>query len=410
MPQPTSLWFPIRDLRHIVDHAAVSPRVDPDPRFGDQPVLRLFAQGDFFYLSSNAVPGLLVDAFDPASAQRVYALGHSHHSSGLSFPASVDRYGTPVHLGSIPVTSGLGGLFGPLLHQVHSAARTGREWLVITPPAVDAADGRVALEWELHPFPHPVRPAAWRTVRVEIFGAPGRWAGEVVDNATENGWLLPRFTRAVAEELVAAFAGLTASGVLPHPVTVPRLTDAGPDAVPEPVDGDQDIVGPDADGFYRVGAGRWPWASRDLMPDGLLMPYPGCAQEGIDPVEVPAPGQDAFVGMGCLMWLDAVGDMVVRSLDEEDGLDPSEPPGSPEYGNLDPDAEWRFRAVEHALRLAGARRPAVSRLAAGLTPGEVDDLIAAGADVLDERDRGVTEAQRDLVARVGRNAEHSPRG
>jgi len=142
----------------------------------------------------------------------------------------------------------------------------------------------------------------------------------------------------------------------------------------------------------------------DLMPEGLLMPYPGCAQPDIDPTQVPALGQDAFVGMGCLMWLDADGDMVVRSLDDEEHLDPSEPPGWPEYANLDPDGEWRFRAVEHALRLAAARTTAPSGLVAGLSPGEVDTLVAAGADALDERYDALTDANPDLVARVRRNA------
>src|SRR5439155_1377036 len=84
--------------------------------------------------------------------------------------------------------------------------------------------------------------------------------------------------------------------------------------------------------------------------------YTGPHPPGIDPAELPAPGRDAFTGLGCLMWLDDQHDLVLRQT-YDGGFDPTDPPQPPEYGGLDPDAEWAFRAVEHALRNITTARP-----------------------------------------------------
>lgn len=322
-----------------------------------------------FYLSTNAIPALLVDAFDPSSVQRVYALGHSHHSSGTSYPAPEDRYGPPTLLGALPLRTDRQKLFGALLDQLGTAARHGRDWLVVT------LDPAGHLDWYLHPTPHPAPAAEWRTVRLELFGLPGVWPGQIVTNDTHLGWLRPRFTRPVAEQLAAA---ITAATWLPHLVTPIQLT---PDLTSDPADTSHngiEVVGPDPDGFYRVGDG-WHWASLDLLPNGILAPYTGPHQPGIVPAELPAPGQDAFTGLGCLMWLDDQHVLVLRQT-YDGGFDPTDPPQPPEYGGLDPDAEWAFRAVEHALRNATTARPTYTGLAAAFTPEEIEALIITAAD------------------------------
>src|SRR5262249_2838190 len=138
------------------------------------------------------------------------------------------------------------------------------------------------------------------------------------------------------------------------------------------------LVGADPDGFFRVRPG-WPWVSLDLLPDGLLMPYTGPTEPDVDPTQLPPLGQPAFTGAGYLMWLDPDNNLVLRPADT-DGVDPQDPPGPADYGTLDPDAEWQFRAVEHALRNATGAVP--TGLAAAFTPEEVQALILTAADAV----------------------------
>jgi hypothetical protein len=137
------------------------------------------------------------------------------------------------------------------------------------------------------------------------------------------------------------------------------------------------LVGPDPDGYFRVGPG-WPWVSLDLLPNGLLTPYTGPAQPDIDPAQLPSVGQPAFTGLGYLMWLDHHGNLISRTIDDGH-LDTADEPGIPEYGNLDPDVEWQLRAVEHALRKA-TTVPVPAGLAAAFSADEVEALIITAAD------------------------------
>lgn len=238
----TELWFPVADLLPLLDHCMIAYGHAPDPEHGAAPLLHLSAQGDeLFSLTTNAVPALLVDAFDPASAQRVYAIGHGHTISGATYPADVDRYGPPVQLASIPLTTGRPGPFGHLVDQLRGAARVGCDWLVLT---LDP-DGR--LDVSVRPTPHPAPPARWRYARLELVCLPGRWPAQFVDNATHQGWLLPRFSREVAQQI----ADLAATDAVPHPLTLIELTDTP--AAQLPATAPRRLVGPDPDGYYRLG-------------------------------------------------------------------------------------------------------------------------------------------------------------
>gem|GEM_PF-3757410 len=364
----TQLWFPIADLLPLADRCQTAYRHDPDPEHGPIAVLHLTSQGDeLFYLSCNALPALLVDAFDPASTQRVYALGYGHDIGGLTYPADVDRYGPPVLLASIPVNTGP---LGRLADRLHHAARIGCDWFVL----VLHPDGR--LEPSMRSMPHPAPPARWRYARLELACLPGVWPGQFVDNATHDGWLLPRFSQEIAQQIAATIADMAAAGPLPYPLSLIELTDTP--AARLPATGPSRLVGPDLDGYFRVGPG-WPWVSLDLLPDGLLMPYPGPTEPDIDPAQLPAPGQPAFTGLGYLMWLDHHLNLALRTIDDGH-VDPADEPGIPEYGNLDPDVEWQLRAVEHVLRKATAGPPRTG-IAAEFTADEVEALIITAADV-----------------------------
>lgn len=248
---------------------------------------------------------------------------------------------------------------------------------------------------ELHPFPHPAPAAQWRAVRLELAGLPGCWPGEIVTNATFQGWLLPRFAPPVAARLAA---DLAAAELLPGGVTRVTLTDTADTGDPHP-------VGVDGDGCYRIGTG-WPWVSPDLLPDGRQAPYTGPWPSGIDPAELPAHGQDTFTGMGCLMWLATGGDLVVRSVypggefAATGGFDPTDVAGLPEYGNLDPDAEWRFRAVEHALRRAATDQVTVTGWVAAFTAAEIEALVATAAEAVCLGVEGLGARQLDLARRA----------
>jgi hypothetical protein len=294
----------------------------------------------------------------------------------VTYPADEDRYGTPTRVGSIPLAAGRRrGLFGQLLDRLRGASRVGCDWLVLTTgtetigtetvgtEAVGTENPDVQLRWEVSPLPHPAPAAQWRDVRLEIFGLPGSWPGQVVTNATYRGWILPRFTPPVAAQIAAVLAEATD---LPRLVTRVRLTAAAVhgdavhgdavrgDAVHrDAVHGrDEELVALDPDGFYRIGEG-WPWVSPDLLPDGRLLPYSGPHQPGIDPADLPTIGQDAFVGMGCLMWLDEHGDLVLRSIYDE-GLDPTDPPGA--TGVRQPRSRRRMAVPRRRARTAQGRR------------------------------------------------------
>jgi hypothetical protein len=358
------LWFPIGDLLPLVQDS-LTRGAQHDPRYGAQPVLWLMAQGRLRYLASNALPPLLIDAFDPTSRQRVYAIGHSYHCGGRSFPADQDRHGTPVRLGSIPLLAEPGHpRFPQLLDQPRGAARIGCEWLVVH------LDTDGPTRWELHPFPHPTPVATWRQVRLELFGVPGSWPGQIVTNATHHGWLLPRFTPPVAAQIVTVLAQ---TPDLPRPLTPVRLTNAA--HIGEP-----GLLGADPQGFHRLGQG-WPWVSPDLLPHRQLLPWDGTDQPGIDPAELPAVGQDTFTGTGALMGLDEHGNLVLRPMNP-DGFDPLAQAGPPEYGTLDPDAAWQLRAVEHALRKAADNRVVLTGPAATFSAAQIEALLITAADAV----------------------------
>jgi hypothetical protein len=384
MPEHESieLWFPIPDLAPLVEHCMAARSLQPDPRYGAQPVLHLIAQGVLFYLSTNAHPPLLVDAFNPNSRQRVYAVGHSYHVPGVSLPAD-PRHGTPHYRGSLPLITGhRDAILGQLVDRLRRASRIGDQWLVVT---IDP-DGR--LQWEVCPLPHPAPAAKWRDVRVEMFGLRGSWPGQVLTNDTRRGFLLPRFVPDVARQLVAT---LGAAPHLPRQVAPVVVSDA-------PDTGDPHQVGPDDDGFYRVGPG-WPWVSLDLLPPGRLLPHLSPPPPGIDPTALPAHGQDTYTAMGYVMWLDDSGQLALRAV-YDTGVDLCEPVGQPEYGDVDPEVGWQLRAVEHALRLAGAARVTVTGLAARFTPAQIEALLITAAHAVQEGTETLSVSQRDLAARV----------
>ncbi len=378
----TELWFPIADLLPMVDHR---PRVVAGrlaPRLPEQ--LLLMGQGRLRYLVTDAAPPLLVDALDPASVQRVYAVGYSYHAGSESWPADPDRHGIPVQLGAVALD---GTERPPLISQLHTATSRRCDWLVLT--LTLTADRR--LRWQTQPLPHPAPAVQWRLARLEVHGLPGSYPGEFADNGTDFGWLTARFTRDVAEQIATAVNTLAG---LPAGMTLISIVDGAND--PD----NETTVGVDPDGFWRVGVG-WRWVSAELAPDGQLVPFTGPTPSTVEPDELPAIGQDVYWSLGCLMWLDDTGDLVVRTAYDDGRFDPLDSCGPPEYGNIDPEAEWRFRAAEHLLRQVSDLRRRISPLASSFSPAEVEQLLVAASHAIPStRSPALTRRQLDLSGQL----------
>ncbi len=150
---------------------------------------------------------------------------------------------------------------------------------------------------------------------------------------------------------------------------------------PQDSGGHPATIDADVHGFYRVGAGNWPWASRTLLPAGRLHRFVGLRHRTDSLIALPAAGQDVFTGNGALMWL-VDGALVTRPVVEDgtpgagwerlplDGIgciDVDEEPAPPTYPTLDATTAMQLRAVEHLLRLIApvAAPPAASAGTAG---------------------------------------------
>lgn len=344
------LWFHVPDLKVPVVHAADAAAHDPGGVAG--PALHLYAQGRLRYLASNGRPALLIDPFDPHSAHRVYAVGHAHTDTrGLTVPAG-PAAGRPRLLAVLPLT-------GPdphasLIKQLFAACGTAR-FLAVTVTAAGPA-------WRVTALPRPRPPARWVAAHLHLPGLRHAYLGEIVPTVSWRGWCLPRFTPRTAATIAAEVNALPRAA-LRRGLTRLRLTEAPQPDPAVPGHGGVLTVGPDPDGFYRIGAGRWPWvdlgALSDLGWDTDLTVFAGPVPAGADPATVPAPGQLVYNDGAELTWR-AGRRIVSRPFDDDGVLDPDIPPEplTVDYRDgREARALMAFRAIEHLLRTAPAPTP-----------------------------------------------------
>ncbi len=165
---------------------------------------------------------------------------------------------------------------GPM-RTLHEAASGGCRWLVVDLTG-DAPRLRVRRSRE-----DPAGPgAAWVAAQVQIAGLMGPYVAQVADGYTWRGFAVPRFTRDVVAAIIADNHTLAAGcppGTLEHIRRRGDLVEivGAPGTPSERVE----VVAPDADGRYRIGAYRWYWETTD--PTGYPATTPTARQPATRP-------------------------------------------------------------------------------------------------------------------------------
>ncbi|SRR6266545_703202 len=110
----------------------------------------------------------------------------------------------------------------------------------------------------------------WEPARVEIDEGPGPYDAEILVDQRWSGWVIPRFTRAVAQRVAA---DITTTNTAPHvhPLDAEVLRFDGDDVllVRAPGTAEEEVlerVEPDADGRYGIGGFRWCWSRTEAAP------------------------------------------------------------------------------------------------------------------------------------------------
>ncbi|MEU8075998.1 hypothetical protein AB0B31_11150 [Catellatospora citrea] len=361
-PRNEELWFMLRDVRNLLSHLR-----ERRPAHGQPPALRLWAQGRLRCLDTNTADPQLINPFDPATTQRVYAYGHAHHDgNGITAPATqlIDR---PMLIATLPV--GYGSDTDAVLNR---AEIENHDTLSIT-----------ILNGQPHPsshlLPRPQTPGRWHTTEVALLGVPGTFRGQYLDNVTADGYAYVRLPWTAVQQLRTALGELRE---LPAGVASMTLPDLSVDR-------------PGGHGWYPIGNG-WPWVCPELVGPGTLLPY---LQTLGDDHGLPQYGQNTFTTSDMLLWLDQHGSLLSRTMSAYGQPHPGEAPAPIDYASLPVCEQLRLRAIEYTLRTAAATTTTVTGLAALFSPAEIEELILAAAQ-LATGPEPLTGSQNTLIQRV----------
>ncbi|MGH3737568.1 MAG: hypothetical protein ACRDT6_18460 [Micromonosporaceae bacterium] len=144
-----------------------------------------------------------------------------------------------------------------LIDQLRRASAHGAGWV-----SVEASDREPVVAFHTKPPRTGPPPVRWAPALVAIDDLLGPYPAQVRIGRTWNGWAIPRFSREVCERIAADTQRL--AGVMPGAVEVVRV--AG-NRVRITRDGDPggwvEVVEPDLDGMYGVGAMAWTWSVVD---------------------------------------------------------------------------------------------------------------------------------------------------
>ncbi|TQS42826.1 hypothetical protein [Cryptosporangium phraense] len=263
------LWFRLDEVLPLAEHAAAcfdhrAPIAPLPEQAGRRPALIWDGRGQIDQLYSNGLPGWYVPFGFPYTAA---ASTWQHANTGeRGTPAGAGR-DTAVLLLDVP------GQQPPLLERLRAARDSGVFWVALT-----TADGPVlgsdAVSFaeqrgDLAP-PH----AQWMpsTVRIDEPWTAAYPALTPIGYTTSNGDTIPRFDRTTVERMVTDFAAAhdnpdrntdlmpgerpRLSFYEPGVLVIAQETDDGTDTPRLRV---TDILTPDADGLYAVGAHQWAW-------------------------------------------------------------------------------------------------------------------------------------------------------
>ncbi len=263
----TRLWFRVDDVLPLADHAMACPThriTDAQARARTTlgPALIWTSNATLDALTSNGVPAWYGERGTTHAAE---AHAWRHTGTGRYGTAWSDSYTTAF----LPLTA----LF---LDALRHARHDGRHWITIDIHPGDThliAPGRVrVVEYRDQLIPDGGR---WMPAPVASSSTPATYPALVADGYTSDaGFALPRFDRAVVEQMVADLDAVHADrdrrsdpmpGEYPHlrwhhdVLIVLEEHDTGETITYRQVD----QVRPDADGRYPVGAYLWDWHPTD---------------------------------------------------------------------------------------------------------------------------------------------------
>ncbi len=243
------LWFYLDHALAVAEHAAAASSFDTsDADAVDEPALVLVG-GDGIYLRSNALP-TPTGTPDPPLVYAQGAHAASRHGQRRTATAAV----LPLH----PTDR------DGLLQGLRQAAADGERWLVIS--LDDDDTGLTVYPRRTLEAVHTDNPR-WAPATVQVFGVLGPYAAQVADGYRWFGWLVPRFTTAVVDAIIAALDTIAAPGQ-PGTVdlarrrgdTVEIIAAAGTDA--EHIE----VLHADDAGMFTLGAYRWCWEAVEADP------------------------------------------------------------------------------------------------------------------------------------------------
>jgi len=239
----TTWWFPLDPVLALASRAMASTAAHLATGDSvDEPALILTGEGA--NLTSNALPAVS----GPDAAVVVHPAD----------AAAAGRWVLPLR----PTDP-----HGPM-RMLREAASGGCRWLVVDLTG-DAPRLRVRRSREDTAGPG----AAWVAARVQIAGLMGPYVAQVADGFTWHGFAVPRFTRDVVAAIVADNDTL-AAGCPPGTVEQVRLRGDLVEIVDAPGTPDErvEVLRPDADGRYRIGAYRWCWETTDPTHEPTTTP------------------------------------------------------------------------------------------------------------------------------------------
>ena len=108
---------------------------------------------------------------------------------------------------------------------------------------------------------------SWVPALVAIGEDMGPYAAQILADQRWNGWVIPRFSREVAQRVVADLNAVNAAGdVDPFEAELARFDGDNILIIQAPGTDEEQIVErvtPDAEGRYRLGGYRWCWSRVD---------------------------------------------------------------------------------------------------------------------------------------------------